>query len=145
MTLVRWRPFRELNSMQREMNRMFDAFFRDVEDEVTGEPTWYPSLDVKETADRVEVSAELPGMRKEDIKLSIRDNVLHLTGEKKREDEEKDTNFHRVERIYGMFSRSITLPAHVEIDKVEAYFKDGVLRLILPKAEQEKPKQIEIK
>lgn len=145
MTLVRWRPFRELNSLQREMNRMFDTFFRDVDDEVSGEPAWYPSLDVKETADRVEVSAELPGMRKEDIKVSIRDNVLHLTGEKKREEEEKDANFHRVERVYGMFSRAVTLPAHVEVDKVEAYFKDGVLRLILPKAEQEKPKQIEIK
>ncbi|MDZ7346910.1 MAG: Hsp20/alpha crystallin family protein, partial [candidate division KSB1 bacterium] len=83
--------------------------------------------------------------RKEDIKVSVRDNVLQISGEKKREEEEKDANYHRIERVYGTFSRTITLPAHVEIGKVEAYFKDGVLRLTLPKAEEEKPRQIEIK
>lgn len=145
MTVVRWRPFREMNGLQREMNRMFDSFFRDAEEESATEASWYPSLDIKETSDKVQVSAELPGMQKEDIKVSIRDNILHLSGEKKREEEEKDANFHRVERFYGVFSRSVNLPAPVEISKVEAFFKDGVLRLILPKAEQEKPRQIEIK
>ncbi len=145
MAVVRWRPFRELNSLQREMNRMFESFFRDFEDEATGELAWYPSLDVKETNDKVEVFAELPGMSKDDIKVSIRDNILHLSGEKKREEEEKEANYHRMERVYGTFSRTITLPARIEVGKVEAYFKDGVLRLILPKAEEEKPRQIEIK
>ncbi|MDZ7316023.1 MAG: Hsp20/alpha crystallin family protein [candidate division KSB1 bacterium] len=145
MAIVRWRPFRELNTLQREMNRMFESFFRDFEEESGGELAWYPSIDVKETNDKVEVFAELPGMRKEDIKVSVRDNVLQISGEKKREEEEKDANYHRIERVYGTFSRTITLPAHVEIGKVEAYFKDGVLRLTLPKAEEEKPRQIEIK
>ncbi len=144
MTVVRWRPMREMNTLQREMNRMFDSFFAD-QDENAMESTWYPSVDIRETGDNIEVYAELPGMKKEDIKLSVRDSVLHLSGEKKRTEEAKDTNFHRVERIYGTFSRSFTLPARVDMSKVDAVFKDGVLHLTLPKAEEEKPRQIEIK
>ncbi len=144
MPVVRWRPMREMNSLQREMNRMFDSFFADT-DENAMESTWYPSVDIRETGENIDVFAELPGMKKEDIKLSVRDNVLHLSGEKKRTEEEKDSNFHRVERIYGTFSRSFTLPARVDMNKVNAVFKDGVLHLTLPKAEEEKPRQIEIK
>lgn len=143
MTVVRWRPMREMNALQREMNRMFDSFFSEA-DENSMESTWYPSVDIKETGDHIEVYAELPGMKKEDINLSVRDNVLHISGDKKRREEEKDANFHRVERIYGTFSRSFTLPARVDMSKVNAVFKDGVLHLTLPKAEEEKPRQIEI-
>ncbi|MBN1481319.1 Hsp20/alpha crystallin family protein [candidate division KSB1 bacterium] len=144
MTVVRWRPLRELNSIQREMNRMFDTFFQDA-DESTPTSAWYPSVDIKETPETIGVYAELPGLTKEDIKLSIRDNVLQISGEKRREDDEQDANYHRVERVYGIFSRSLTLPAKVEMGKVKAVFKDGILHLELPKAEEEKPRLIEIK
>jgi len=144
MTVVRWRPSREMNYLQREMNRVFDSFFQDADDDVSGS-NWYPSVDIKETADNVEVFAELPGLRKEDINLSVRDNVLTIAGEKRRDDEEKEANFHRLERMYGTFTRSFTLPARVVTGKVDALFKDGILHLVLPKAEDEKPKQIEIK
>jgi len=144
MTVVRWRPLREMNSLQREMNRMFDSFFQDA-DESASTSAWYPSVDIKETSESVDVYAELPGLTKEDIKLSIRDNVLYLSGEKRREEDEQDANFHRVERVYGTFSRSFALPAKIKVDKVQAVFKDGILHLELPKAEEEKPRQIEIK
>lgn len=144
MTVVRWRPLREINSIQREMNRMFDTFFQDA-DESTTSSAWYPSVDIKETPESIDVYAELPGLTKEDIKLSIRDNALQISGEKRRENDEEDATYHRVERVYGTFSRSLTLPAKVNVSKVQAVFKDGILHLELPKAEEEKPRQIEIK
>lgn len=144
MTVVRWRPMRELNSLQREMNRMFDSFFQDA-DETSTTSALYPSVDIKETSETIEVYAELPGMTKEDINLSIRDNALHISGEKRRDDEEADANYHRVERVFGTFSRAFSLPAKVDMEKVQAVFKDGILHLELPKAEEEKPRQIEIK
>jgi HSP20 family protein len=144
MAVVRWRPLREMNSLQREMNRMFDSFFQDSE-ENAATSAWYPSVDIKETAEKIDIYAELPGLTKENIKLSIRENVLQLSGEKNRQDDETEANFHRVERVYGTFSRSFTLPAKVQVDKVKAVFKDGVLHLELPKAEEEKARLIEIK
>ncbi|MBN1561185.1 Hsp20/alpha crystallin family protein [candidate division KSB1 bacterium] len=144
MAVVRWRPLREMTSLQREMNRVFDSFFQDNEENASTS-AWYPSVDIKETAEKIDIYAELPGLTKDDIKLSIRDNVLQLSGEKNREDDEADANFHRVERVYGTFSRSFTLPAKVQVDKVQALFKDGVLHLELPKAEEEKARLIQIK
>jgi HSP20 family protein len=144
MTVVRWKPWQEVNSLQREMNRMFDSFFQDS-DESAPMSAWYPGVDIKETPDVIDVYAELPGLTKKDIKISIRDNVLNLSGEKQREEAEEDANYHRMERIYGSFSRSFTLPAKVQVDKVNAAFNDGVLHLTLPKAEEEKPRQIQIK
>ena len=144
MTVVRWKPWQEVNSLQREMNRMFDSFFQDA-DESAPMSTWYPSVDIKETPDMIDVYAELPGLTKNDIKISIRDNVLSLSGEKQRKEAEDDANYHRMERIYGTFTRSFTLPAKVQVDKVNAAFNDGVLHLTLPKAEEEKPRQIQIK
>ncbi len=144
MTVVRWKPWQEVNSLQREMNRMFDSFFQDSE-ESASMSAWHPSVDIKENPDKIDVYAELPGMTKKDIKISIRDNVLSISGEKVREQAEDDANYHRMERIYGAFSRSFTLPTKVEMDKVNAAFHDGVLHLTLPKAEEEKPRQIEIK
>lgn len=142
MNVVRWRPLRELNSMQREMNRVFDSFFREGDDVSTS--TWYPTVDIKETTETVEIYAELPGINKEDIKIAIRDNTLSLSGEKKSVEEEKDTNYHRVERAYGTFSRSFALPAKINQAKISAVFTDGVLQITLPKAEEEKPRHIEI-
>ncbi|MBN1465624.1 Hsp20/alpha crystallin family protein [candidate division KSB1 bacterium] len=144
MAVVRWRPLREMTSLQREMNRVFDAFFQDNE-ENAATSTWYPSVDISETPEKIDIYAELPGLTKEDIKLTIRENLLQLSGEKNRKDDEADANYHRVERIYGTFSRSFTLPAKVQVDKVGATFKDGVLHLELPKAEEEKARLIQIK
>jgi HSP20 family protein len=145
MAITRWRPFRDLMSVQDEMNRLFDDFFgRPVMRRDWIEAAWCPCVDVSETKDSVIINTEIPGMSKDDVKVSIQDNVLTLSGEKKQEKEEKDANYHRMERSYGSFSRSFTLPTSVKADKVKAAYKDGILRITLPKSEEVKPKQIPI-
>jgi HSP20 family protein len=145
MAITRWRPLRDLVSMQDEMNRLFDDFFgRPLVRAEWTEGVWSPIVDVSEDKDNVIVKAEMPGMKKEDVKISIQDNVLTLKGEKKQEKEEKDANYHRIERSYGSFSRSFTLPTSVKADKVKASYKDGVLNITLPKTEEAKPKEIPV-
>ncbi|RKY60288.1 MAG: Hsp20/alpha crystallin family protein [Candidatus Latescibacterota bacterium] len=145
MALVRWRPSEEwfpaLSDIRREIDRIFDEFWRGIGPAPT---VWTPKVDVAETDDAVVVTAELPGMEKDDIKVSIENNVLTISGEKKQEKEEKDRTYHWSERVYGRFSRSFTLPARVDANKVKAVYKNGVLTLTLPKVEEAKPKQIEI-
>lgn len=150
MALVRWSPIRDLANeifdLQREINRMFDRFFRGFsEEEEVRLATWSPRVDISETDDEYIVRAEVPGVSKDDIKITVKDNLVTIKGEKKQEKETKNENFHRIERIYGSFSRTFTLPGAVKVDKVEAKFKDGVLTIKLPKVEEEKPKEIEIK
>lgn len=145
MTVVRWRPFPEITSVQREMNRLFDSFMQGPEDNEEYRGTWKPDVDIRETPDAVVIMAELPGMQKEDIKVTIRDNMMQLSGEKKQVSEHKDETYHRVERSYGSFCRTFSLPSLVEAEKITATFKDGVLHVRLPKAEQAKPKEISIK
>jgi len=145
MSITRWRPFGEVMSMQREFNRLFDNLLQGQDDASDYHGVWKPDVDIKEKADEIIITAELPGMKKEDIKLTIHDNVLQICGEKKREAEEKDESYHRVERIYGSFSRTFTLPSLVEASKIEALFKDGILQITLPKSEKAKPKEIDIK
>jgi HSP20 family protein len=145
MGITRWRPLRDLVSMQEEMNRLFDDFFgRPLVRAEGTEGVWSPSVDVSEDKDNVIVRAEMPGMKKEEVKISIQDNVLTLKGEKKQEKEEKDANYHRIERSYGSFSRSFTLPTAVKADKVKASYKDGMLNITLPKTEEAKPKEIPV-
>ncbi|MDP2960008.1 MAG: Hsp20/alpha crystallin family protein [candidate division Zixibacteria bacterium] len=147
MAIVRWRPLRDIVSIQDEMNQLFDDFFggrvprRWLKAE---EGLWTPNVDVNETKDEIVVTAEMPGLKKEDIKLSVQDNVLTLSGEKNHEKEEKDANFYRLERNFGSFCRSFTLPTSVEADKIKASFKDGILKVTLPKSEKVKPKEIPI-
>lgn len=145
MTVVRWRPFPEVSSVQREMNRLFDSFLQGREDNEEYRGAWKPDVDIRETPEAVVIMAELPGMQKQDIKVSIRDNILQLSGEKKQVSEQKDESYHRVERSFGAFCRTFSLPSLVEADKITATFKDGVLHVRLPKAEQAKPKEISIK
>ncbi len=145
MAIIRWRPFSEMTNLQREMNRMFDTFMRTPEEEDSFKGTWSPEVDIKESSDAIIIQAELPGMKKEEIKLSIRDNTLQMSGEKKMEDEKKGETYHRVERAYGSFLRTFTLPSMVDASKIHAVFKDGVLHLTLPKAEESKPREISIK
>jgi HSP20 family protein len=145
MAITRWRPFRDVVSIQDEVNKLFDDFFgnRPARIEWT-EGVWNPSVDVTEDKDSLVVKAEMPGMSKDDVKVSVQDNVLTLKGEKKQEKEEKDKNYHRVERSYGSFCRSFQLPTSVKADKIKAGYKDGVLSITLPKTEEVKPKEIPI-
>ncbi len=145
MGIVRWNPVGDFVRMRDGLDRMFRGMFPEELPEaslVRGQ--WAPSVDIRETGDNFLVTAELPGLGKEDVKISYEDGVLSIRGEKKQEQEEKDANYHRVERSYGVFERSFRLPSRVAVEKIEAKFKDGVLNLALPKAEEARPKQIEI-
>jgi len=153
MSLVRWNPARDLAAwpsnlfgIQREMNRMFDNFFDDTNrNEDYALTAWSPAVDIAEHDDQYVVKMELPGVNKEEVKITLESNILTIRGEKKQEKETKKENYHRVERSYGSFQRSFTLPTTVKNDKIDASFKDGILNINLPKAEEAKPKQIEVK
>jgi HSP20 family protein len=131
-------------TLQGDLDRMFgDAFGRRLSEEST--LPWAPPVDVEETADRYVVRAELPGLRQEDIKISVEDNRLVIHGEKRREAEQTGTNYHRVERVYGQFERSFTLTHAVRQDRIEAIYKDGILEVQIPKAEEAKAREIQVK
>lgn len=145
MAIIRWRPGRDLWSLRDDMNDLFDSFFGQTgERREFGEGVWNPATDVSETENAILVATEVPGLKKEDISISIRDNILTLKGEKKQEKTYKDENLHRVERCYGCFNRSFTLPSMVDTSKVKATYKDGILTIELPKKEEAKPKEISI-
>ncbi len=149
--LTTWKPYRKLapyrdfDRMREEMDRFWDTFlptaFRRTED--SGD--WLPSLDVSETKNEIVVKAEVPGMDAKDIDISLSNGMLTIKGEKKQEKEEKEENYHLVERSYGSFTRSITLPAEVKQDKINASYKNGILKVVLPKSEEAKKKEIKIK
>jgi len=145
MAVIRWDPFRDLNVLQDRMNRLFDDAGRGWRhDEPASTTTWSPSVDIYETEGDIVVKAELPGIDRKDITLNLEKNVLTIRGERKFEKEAKDDNYHRIERSYGAFSRSFSIPATVNEEKISADYKDGVLTISLPKKEQAKPKQIQI-
>jgi len=144
MTLVRWRPMRDLWNIQEEMNRAFGSFFGRTDREELTDGYWAPAVDIAENKDNLMVNVEVPGMKKEDVKVTFQDGILTIKGERKQEKEEKDKSFHRVERSYGSFCRSFTLPNVVQGDKIKANYKDGVLSIALPKVEEAKPKEISI-
>ena len=141
--VLRTNPMLDLApGFSREVDRLLsDIFSRDTF-RLGGE--WAPVVDMSETKDEMIVRAEVPGMAKEDITVTLQDNVLTLRGEKKEEKRELDATFHRIERSYGSFVRSFTLPTLVQVEKVVATYKDGVLTVTLPKAEEVKPKEISI-
>lgn len=146
MPITKWDPFKELTTIQERINRLFDenigrVRFPDIE---FSAGAWNPAVDIFETKDNVVLKAELPGLDKKDFSIEIKDNLLTLKGERKLEKETKEENYYRMERAYGAFSRSFTLPASVDKDKVKAKFKDGVLEVTIPKSETEKPKQINV-
>jgi len=146
MTLVRWDPFREFEDMSNRLQRMYS---RPTPPQTNGKETmivadWVPSVDVSETDGEYQIKAEIPDVKKEDVRVTLEDGVLTIQGERKQEKEEKDKKYHRIERSYGSFVRSFTLPDLVDEEKVKAEFKDGVLNLKLPKSEKAKPKAIEV-
>ncbi|MGB2868076.1 MAG: Hsp20/alpha crystallin family protein [Bacteroidota bacterium] len=154
MSLIRWNPIRESATLpsdffgiQREINRVFDNFFRGgmQDDGTLGFSMWTPAVDIAEHENDYVVNVELPGVSKDDVKITLESNILTIRGEKKQEKESKDQSLHRVERSYGAFQRSFTLPTTVKNERIDAVFNDGILTVTLPKAEEAKPKQIEVK
>jgi HSP20 family protein len=150
MAIVRWEPFRDLVSLQDRMNRLFDDSFRGVarggaaeEDWALG-GSWAPAVDIFEHEGNIVLKAELPGVDTKDVDVRVENNVLTLRGERKFDNEVKRESYHRVERSYGTFTRSFTLPTVVDTGNIKAEFKEGVLRVTLPKREEAKPKQIAI-
>ena len=143
--LMEWRPFREVSRLRREMDRLWDDYLGAGRRALRPLAEFAPAVDIKETAEAVVVKAEVPGMDAKDINISVTGDVLTIKGEKKSEREEKEENYHLVERSYGSFSRSLVLPAAVNLDKIEAKYDKGVLTVTCPKKEEVKPKPIEIK
>ena len=146
-SMIRWEPFRDLVSLRDRMDRLFgEGFGRGWPTEeglTTG--VWNPPVDVYETADSIVLKADLPDVTKDDVDISVHGNALTIRGERKREEEVKEKDFYRMERSYGSFTRSFTLPGTVDPEKIEAGFTGGVLTVTLPKREESKPKQIKVK
>jgi HSP20 family protein len=148
MALIRWEPVRELNTIQNEMNRLFNTFFEAPPASSSGGHTtmrrWIPAMDLVETEDAFVLRADLPGLSESDVNIELEDNVLTLSGERKAEHEERKEGYYRVERASGSFSRSLTLPEGVNPEAVTAAFERGVLEIRIPKPEQRKPRKVSI-
>jgi HSP20 family protein len=143
MAIVRWDPVRELDSLQSDMNRLFDGFFggRAGNDQ---HRRWIPAMDLVETEDRLVLRADLPGLEEDDVNIEVKDGVLTISGERKSEHEEKGEGFYRVERAFGSFSRSLTMPQGIDTDAISADFDRGVLEVKIPKPEERKPTRVQI-
>lgn len=143
MAIIRYNPLREMMGLSDRLNRMFEEMSGfNADNEITG--SWTPAVDVYESENAIEIKADLPGMTEKDIDVSVENNTLTIKGERKFENEEKRENYHRVERQYGSFYRSFQLPNTVDVSKINANFKNGILELALPKREETKPKKISI-
>lgn len=145
MSIVRYDPFRDLRTLQDEVNRLFSTnITRAFGDEGIARGSWNPSVDIYENKDQIVLEAELPGMNREDFDLSVENNVITLRGERRFEKKDDGDNYHRVERSYGSFTRSFTLPQTVSAEGAVAEYRNGVLRVTLPKREEVKARRIEI-
>lgn len=145
MELVRWEPFEGLNRIQSRINDLFEETFgRPRMHHPATNGVWYPPVDILESKDSYLIRAELPGMKKEDFNLELKDGTLTLSGERKFEEPASGVEYHRVERLAGKFTRSFFLPQTVKQDGIKATYRDGILEVYVPKAEEAKPKQISI-
>ncbi len=149
MAIVRWEPFRDLATLQNEVNRLFNTAFDapttgNGGDAATVARRWMPAMDLVETGDHFVLRADLPGLSEEDVKIEVEDGVLTISGERRSEHESKSEGYVRVERAFGAFSRSLTLPKGVDPEAVEASFDKGVLEVRIPKPEERKPRRISI-
>ena len=148
MALIRWEPARELNSLQNEMNRLFNTFFDTSTAGGGGNGVtprrWIPAMDLVETDDHFVLRADLPGLSEDDVKVEFENNILTISGERTAEQEEKRSGFYRLERATGSFSRALTLPDGIDVDAVAASFDRGVLEIRIPKPEERKPKRVAI-
>ena len=139
MAIVRWDPFREMSGIQNEFNRLVDSVWSGRKE------SWMPAVDVFDNKDAVVVKAEIAGMDPDDIQIEVDDNVLTIKGERKFEEEVDDERYHRVERRFGSFQRSLALPQGAKAEDIVAAYEDGILTVTVPKAEVQKPKRIEVK
>ncbi|MPZ75574.1 MAG: Hsp20 family protein [Deltaproteobacteria bacterium] len=145
MQLVRWEPFDGFNKVQSRINDLFgDGFGRSWDNAATRSESWYPAVDILESKEAYLLRAELPGMKKEDFNLEVKDGTLTLTGERKAVKPADGVEYRSVERVNGKFVRSFTLPETVKHDGIQATYKDGILEIHIPKAEEAKPRQIDI-
>jgi HSP20 family protein len=146
MGIVRYDPFRDLRTLQEEVNRLFSTNLTRPfgDDEGIGRGAWAPSVDIYENKDQIVLEAELPGMKQEDFDLTVENNVITLRGERRFEKTDESDNYHRVERSYGAFTRSFTLPQTVSAEEARAEYNNGVLRVTLPKREETKSRRIEV-
>lgn len=144
MRMVRWDPFRELEDMSARLNRLFTLAPQQEGGEEGLLAEWAPAIDVEETDKEYLVKADLPDVKREEVKVAIQDGILAIEGERKREKEEKNKKFHRIERSYGKFVRRLSVPTDVDPQKIGAEFKDGVLRVHLPKSPVAKPREIDV-
>lgn len=151
MTLIRFNPMRDLVELEKEFSKMFNALEnrfgipRSKEIEEYENAVWMPLTDIFEDKDKYTLKLDLPGIKKEDVKISYVNGQLSISGERVQEGEYKDAKCHRIERSFGKYFRSFNLPEHIQTDKISAEFKDGQLTITVPKAEEAKPKEIEIK
>jgi HSP20 family protein len=145
MSLVRWDPFRELEDVSNRFNRFFGRGASEAPKDTMMAFDWAPTVDIAETETEFQIKAELPDVKKDDVKVSVDKGVLRLEGERRQEKEEKGKKYHRVERSYGSFLRTFVLPDNIDEGKVRAEFKDGVLHVVLPKTEKARPKAVEVK
>jgi HSP20 family protein len=143
MALVRWDPSRELDPFRSDIDRVFDAFFG-ARPGNGGARRWTPAMDLVETDEHLVLKADLPGLEKDDVNIEIKDDVLTISGERKAHHEERKDGYHRVERAYGGFSRSLSLPQGVDADKVQADFDKGVLEVRIPKPAERRPHRVQI-
>jgi HSP20 family protein len=148
-TMMRWDPFQDLRSAQDEMAQMNPTLAHALglhTQQASGRSSaWAPALDISERKDAYLVTVELPGLKPEDLDITMEDGLLTIQGERQFTSESSEQQFHRVERRYGAFRRSITLPAHVTAEGIQASFEDGVLQILIPKAEEAKPKRIHVR
>jgi HSP20 family protein len=146
MGVMRWDPFRDLLSIQDEMNQVFRrATGQGGQGEASEGRLWAPAIDISERKDAYIVTAEIPGVRPEDLDVSLEDGVLTIKGERQFSQESSEQQWHRVERRYGAFRRTITLPTRTKADEIEASFENGLLEVVVPKAEEARPRKIQIR
>jgi len=144
MVITRWDPFREFASLQNRVNSLFQDYNRSGQDELSLTSSFVPAVDVYEDEHKVTLKLEIPGVTQEEVDIRLENNTLTVRGERKFEKEEKEENFHRIERRYGSFARSFTLPNTLDADSVQANYENGVLKIELAKRVEAKPKQIKV-
>lgn len=145
MAIVRWEPFRDLLTTQDRFNRLFNETFSNAfGNEQLSSKAWTPAVDIYETDHNLVMKAELPGIDPKDVEIRVEDGTLYIKGERKYENEVKEESFHRVERSYGSFARTFTLPRTINTEDIKADYKDGLLTLTMPKREEAKPKTVKI-
>ncbi|PIQ10727.1 MAG: heat-shock protein Hsp20 [Ignavibacteriales bacterium CG18_big_fil_WC_8_21_14_2_50_31_20] len=151
MTLTRWNPAKELISVEKEFSKLFDSFNNrfglksSKEDEDFANAVWSPLTDIREDEDKYSLHLDLPGVKKEDVKITFNNGQIAISGERNFGKEEKNSKYHHVERAFGKYYRAFNLPEKIIEDRIDAEFKDGILKITIPKAEEAKPKQIEVK